>query len=366
MPVPHRTVYRAVLSKNLFVDAVRSGVVSGHRLLYAGLPYAMTQKFIERVQDDDPGITYEPMLDRPVTDNTTSLLVLFPGGIGDVISLKCVLDEFKYQRPDVEIAVVSTVADYCLLPNFTIYDYPVTEVIAHQYDAWVNIAEMDRASVGQELMVTFAEYVGVKEPKGGWHPMIAIDYGLARAMQGYIRDPKRPRIGIHMDSACHFRSIPRPMGAQIMFGLVDRGCDVYILGSQEKPVVFTNQGNVSAPPDHIFDVIPVLGPLEYTLAFMDHLDVLLSCDTGAVHIAGALGIPTLALFGMTDGNVRTSYYPSVQYIQGQRECSPCENIVEDPPCSEKWCEAIAEMNPEYIVQKVMEIYTHGHHDIDSI
>jgi len=352
--VPHRQLYRAVFSKELAVTACRSGVVSGYRLLYSGIPYVMAPKYFERMLETDPKATYEVLPARPVTDDTENLLVFFPGGIGDVISLKPVLQEFRFNRPEVSVAVASTIADQCLIgDDVALWDYPVTETVANQYDAWVNIAEMDRASVGQELMVSFAEYLGVEVPK--WPPMVDVNFEIARALQGYIRDERRPRIGVHMDSACHFRSIPHFLGAYTMMELVDRGCDCYVLGGPENRIVFTNNGVASAPPDHIVDMTQVLGPLEYYIAFLEHMDVLLTCDTGAMHIAGACNIPTVALFGMTDGSKRTSYYPSVTYLQGETECSPCERVVLDPPCQEKYCESIAKMNPVFIADRVMAI-----------
>lgn len=355
MSVPHRQLYRVVPSKGLMVSADRSGLVSGFQLLHPTVSYVMTAKYMERLREEDAAMQVVPVDARPLTGNCTSLLVFFPGGIGDVIALKTVLQDLKWHRPELEVAVVSTIRDRCLLDDtVTLFDYPITEAVANKYDAWINIAEMDRASVGQELPVTFAEYVGIEPPR--WQAVLSADTGLMRAMQGYIRDWTRPKIGVHLASACHFRSIPNWFGATVMMGLVDRGCDCYQLGGPNDMIPWKDNGVPCQPPDHIYDMIPVLAQLEYYMAFIEHLDVLLTCDTGAMHIAGALGVPTLALFGMTDGAQRTSYYNSVDFVQGQKDCSPCENIWQDVPCPHEYCLSIAEMNPQYIVDKVMEKY----------
>jgi len=336
------------------VSMDRSGIVSGYRLIYAGVPYVMTGKYVERLQQDDAGIAIETLPQRPINSDTTSLLVYFPGGIGDVISLKPVLEEFKYQRPEVEVAVVSTMRDQCLIGDVVgLWDYPVSETVANQYDAWVNIAEFDRASVGQELVKSFAEYLGIEPPK--WGPMLSPDFGIARAMQGYIRDWKRPKIGIHMDSACHFRSIPHMLGGVITFGLVEHGCDCYILGGPTDYFPFRENGQY-AEPEHIFDMVPYVGPIEHYMAFIEHMDVILTCDTMAMHIAGAMGKDTLALFGMTRGDARTGYYPSVSYIQGEAECAPCERIWQDVTCPHEHCLALGSIDPEQVVERILEMH----------
>ena len=355
MSTPFRQLYRVVYSKETAVPATRSGVVNGYHLLEAAVPYVMTGKLVERVMLTDPNLKHEPIQHKPFHPNVKNVLIFFPGGIGDVISLKPVLQAFREQRPEVSVAVVSSLADHCLVGDVaTLYDYPIPEAIANQYDAWVNIAETDRASVGQELSETFAEFLGIECPQTAAD--LKVDNGLAFALQGYLADPFRPRIGIHMDSASHFRSIPRYLGALVMMSLIDKGFDCYVLGGPENRVVFTQNGAGTAPPEHIYDMTGFLGPLEHYMAFLKHMDVLLTCDTGALHIAGALGVPTVGVFGMTDGSKRTSFYPSVSYVQAEKDCSPCERVTEEVPCDNQWCLAIAEIGPEKLVQKVLEVY----------
>jgi len=110
---------------------------------------------------------------------------------------------------------------------------------------------------------------------------------------------------------------------------------------------------------------PHLGPLEHYMAFLTQLDVLLTCDTGAMHIAGALGVPTLAVFGMTEGSKRTGYYPSVTYLNGQADCSPCERITHDPPCDHEFCMAIANIPCSVLADKTLEVHC-GANEIDGI
>ncbi|MGH9784326.1 MAG: glycosyltransferase family 9 protein, partial [Terriglobia bacterium] len=52
-------------------------------------------------------------------------------------------------------------------------------------------------------------------------------------------------------------------------------------------------------------------------------DLYLSNDTGAMHVAAAFGVPTLAIFGPTDEQATRPLGPRVQLIVGHAECRPC-------------------------------------------
>ncbi len=46
-------------------------------------------------------------------------------------------------------------------------------------------------------------------------------------------------------------------------------------------------------------------------------------DSGAMHIAAALGVPTVAVFGSTDDSVTGPYGPRTRIVKHPVECSPC-------------------------------------------
>ena len=52
-------------------------------------------------------------------------------------------------------------------------------------------------------------------------------------------------------------------------------------------------------------------------------DLYISNDTGAMHVAAALGVPTLAIFGPTDEQATRPLGARVQLVVGRAECRPC-------------------------------------------
>jgi len=53
------------------------------------------------------------------------------------------------------------------------------------------------------------------------------------------------------------------------------------------------------------------------------LGCLVSSDTGVAHLAAALGVPTITLFGPTDPHLTAPRGPRVRSIEGPAPCAPC-------------------------------------------
>ena len=83
---------------------------------------------------------------------------------------------------------------------------------------------------------------------------------------------------------------------------------------------------------------------------------LVAPDSSFVHLAAALGLPAVGLFGPTDGAVRTSDYPDVRFVDVRRDlrCVPCWRN-EEIPCALTGMRAsvcLAEIGPLAVVAAV--------------
>ncbi|HQU93345.1 MAG TPA: lipopolysaccharide heptosyltransferase II [Pyrinomonadaceae bacterium] len=58
-------------------------------------------------------------------------------------------------------------------------------------------------------------------------------------------------------------------------------------------------------------------------AILSELDLFISNDMGLAHIAGAVGTPTIVIFGPTNENTTRPLGPRVEIIREPVECSPC-------------------------------------------
>ena len=90
--------------------------------------------------------------------------------------------------------------------------------------------------------------------------------------------------------------------------------------------------------------------LAQLIAAMRQARCVISVDTGSMHLATALGIPTIALFGPTDA-VMTGPYPGnavSRVLSGKVGCSPCVGTPLQKTCGSNRC--MQELSPGAVYQ----------------
>ena len=85
--------------------------------------------------------------------------------------------------------------------------------------------------------------------------------------------------------------------------------------------------------------------------------VVVTPDSGPLHIAAALGKKTVALFGNINPRTRISYYPTVKalYPQGELPCIPCWDMHHCVTKPEEGVKCMALLTPDRVVNAVREI-----------
>jgi ADP-heptose:LPS heptosyltransferase len=71
-------------------------------------------------------------------------------------------------------------------------------------------------------------------------------------------------------------------------------------------------------------------PIRRVAALLQHVDLVVSNDTGIMHVAAAVGTPVLSLFGPTDPAQWAPVGPPHRYIRGVNndiETISCEQVV---------------------------------------
>lgn len=117
-----------------------------------------------------------------------------------------------------------------------------------------------------------------------------------------------PRIGVVLQA--HDPARTWPYAADLAIRLTIQGYQVVTLDAHRR----------------VHDQIPaVLGrPIRETAAIIAHLDAVVAPDSGLLHVAGALGVPVLGLFGSTNGALRMREYAG-RWTDSREvvDCAPC-------------------------------------------
>lgn len=129
-------------------------------------------------------------------------------------------------------------------------------------------------------------------------------------------------VGVHPGAA--FGSAKRWMGdryAQVLDRLIrTQGVEAILFGSrQERPIAESICGHMSARPL----VLSGRTRLSELIAMIACCDLFITNDSGPMHLAAALGVPTLALFGSTDQVATGPLGPAAVVLNKNVECSPC-------------------------------------------
>jgi hypothetical protein len=100
-------------------------------------------------------------------------------------------------------------------------------------------------------------------------------------------------------------------------------------------------------------------PIREVLVLLSVCNVVIGCDTGPMHSAAVLGIPTIWLFGATDGKLATKEYENVTVIQKKELCKhiPCwYNLQCEKNCADLQSICLKGIKPEEIINEIFPIY----------
>jgi len=165
------------------------------------------------------------------------------------------------------------------------------------------------------------------------------------------------RIGVQVHSNARNRTYPVKQLHQVLATLHGKGWEIFLFGAPSA-LRDADAPGVHVITDHKF---------RQSIAILATCDVVLAPDSAFAHVAGALSLPTVALYGPFPWQLRTAYNPSVQALQGRAPCAPCmhhfakgKHFPEGcPTAAEGFCQALASIEPDRIVRKIEEAAQRG-------
>ncbi len=95
---------------------------------------------------------------------------------------------------------------------------------------------------------------------------------------------------------------------------------VFLLGSKSEKDVIDKVASLCKTP-----VVNLGGELSLAqlIPFMERLHAFIGNDSGAMHVAAAIDLPTLAIFGPTDWRTTAPFSSRAKILRHEVECSPC-------------------------------------------
>jgi len=140
----------------------------------------------------------------------------------------------------------------------------------------------------------------------------------------------RPVVGLILSATWPAKAWPLPQAAHLARKLIDDGVDMVLIpGPGEeahlKPLLANVPDLVCAPSTDLRELADLIS----------RLDILVATDSGPRHLAAALGVPTVTLYGPTDPAGWNQEHPLHVAVRTGEPCSPCDLThcpLPDHPC----------------------------------
>lgn len=291
----------------------------------------MVQDAIEKViNQDTPAIGKEAR---------KGLCVVRMGGVGDLILLSSSLRKLAEENPNTDVVLATNPDHLNLFKGVPYLKDVITIPQLHKlyFDRTIDLRwQVESPEVGgtldSEVYKTkprsdvFDKLLGVKSDKKF---DISINSEKVERMKEVIGWDKAYKwVGIQTTCTSNLRTLPPEYIPGYIEQLQGEGRRTVLFGRSEfwygrQPRIKLN----SIEGENIVNLMDKTD-LEEMLALCSLMDYIIAPDSSAVHIAGALGIKCLALFGNLDPVTRTSYYPSVVSLfpKGELPCIPCHDF----------------------------------------
>lgn len=161
-------------------------------------------------------------------------------------------------------------------------------------------------------------------------PLLAVPEPVRAAARARLagRDAG-PRVGIHVSGGRLVKQWEPQRFADVAARLVhERGATIVLTGSAaDRPMVEGVRARL--PGERVIDLAGAVDVLELA-GVLEGLDLLITGDTGPMHIAAAVGTPVVAIFGPSDPVRYAPSGPADRVVRAGLPCSPCNRIRQPP------------------------------------
>lgn len=178
------------------------------------------------------------------------------------------------------------------------------------------------------MNLDFLFLLGIDPKNVGTDPVFCIDDSDTRAAESFLRfngiESSDPLISIHAGGGkftAAYRNWPLENFAKVADYLIERvkAKIIFIGGENDIPQIMSAAGMMRGKP------VVAAGrlSLKETAAVLGHSRFLICNNSGPMHIAAALHIPTVSIFGSADPRIHRPWGEGHMVIQNQLECAPC-------------------------------------------
>jgi heptosyltransferase-2 len=185
-------------------------------------------------------------------------------------------------------------------------------------------------------------------------PLVVSAHHLGEADR-ILADTPRPRVAMHVSGGRPVKQWPPERFAAVAGELISRrGATIVLTGAEsDRPLVDVVRRVI--PPTHLVDAVGSAG-LMTVAALIARCDLMITGDTGPMHIAHAVGTPIVAVFGPSDPRRYAPRGPLDRVIRVDLPCAPCNRIRLPPArCTGVTPDCLALIEPHRVLDAALSI-----------
>lgn len=315
--------------------------------------------------DADRGTSLVQPFWKPSALYPQRTLVIANGGYGDMIMWTPAMREFKAKWPKHRLILATRQRMHCVfyylgyMPE--LWDYPVNIKRLEGVDRVLTSEHIQESSEDGKNIPAIdlkARLLGVG-PLVGDQRKMSYKVSMQEAELAYATytRTRRKRVGIQLVASSPTRTYHKQHMTAVMTALYDNGYEIFLFGAP-------GSLPLDAIPESKRDLIRNLAvdklSFRESAAVAQTCDCLFVPDSSLMHVAEALQIPAVAIFGSTHWSKRISGEGSVIAIQGNAPCSPCwhhpkghQIFVPGQTCEKMgYCGPLNMISPEQVVAAI--------------
>lgn len=290
-----------------------------------------------------------------------SPVIVRSGAIGDLLMLTPALAAWKFKTG-------KKVRLCCFPHHFPLFEGSglVDELIPYPlpFDRTNTISEIisleNTMEVDHEHHITdvFAKALGIDTPLTSYHPIYSVSKDEEKKAKAYIFKG-RPTVACQLVPSVANRNWTPQQWSEVIFNLEQKGWGVLLMGSpgQIPPL------NEKSQTPFIRNLSQEKITLRESAAILSLCDAFVGVDSGMLHMANALDVPAVGLFGPFSWKIRTAHSKTTTALQGNAPCAPCNyhmhagaHFPKNMPCSTTGiCVAMADISSERVIAKIMSL-----------
>lgn len=244
-------------------------------------------------------------------------LIVRPGGIGDLVHMDAAVREvYKHADGPVDVCIAERymeVMQHCpYIRKVVPYPLKLDDALKYKTIHWLE----DSVEEEKELHMAdaFLKACGF-DPEdygpGQKQPRIYLSPKTKRPPKG-----KKPRVGFQLKASAKCRTPTIPLMAKVLEMYIRSGWEIWLFGAP---------GEITLDEPGIVNTTQWEKPLSIldSANWMRTCDLFIAPDSGLLHVAAALKIPSVGLYGPFPADLRVRYSPYNVSVEAKAPCSPC-------------------------------------------